>query len=110
MPEAARDETPWGYFYVPIETASTMTLVIGTPGRQIVVLDCWFVCSANVNVKFQTSTGLVDLTGYAYCIQNGGVVLPFSAGGWFATAPGDSLIINLAGGVPIGGSLTYTLV
>ena len=87
-----------------------MTLVVGVAGKSIVVLDCWFVCSNNVNVKFQTSTGPVDVTGPAYCIQNGGVVLPFSAGGWFSTNPGDSLIINLNIGIAIGGSLTYTLV
>ena len=110
MPEPVRDETPIGILYVPIETSASMTLVVGVPGRSILVLDCWFVCSANTNVKFQTSSGPVDLTGPAYCIQNGGVVLGFSAGGWFATNPSDSLLISLSPGVPIGGSLAYTLV
>ena len=110
MPEPSRTETPIGVLYAPIETSSNSTLVLGVQGRQIVVLDLWVVCSATVNVKFQTSTGPIDLTGPAYCIQNGGIVLPFSAGGWFETAVGDSLLINLSIGVPVGGSLAYTLV
>src|SRR5260221_300255 len=73
-------------------------------------LSAWLVSNAAVNAKFQSSSGPVDISGPAYCAQNGGIVLPFNAGGWFATAPGDSLILNLSSGVAVGGSLSYILV
>jgi hypothetical protein len=110
LPEFTRTETPLGVLYAPIETSSSGTLVLGVPGRSIVVVSLWLVASNNVNVKFQTSTGPVDLTGPAYCIQNGGIVLGQNAGGWFETLPGDSLLINLNIGVAVGGSLSYILV
>jgi hypothetical protein len=43
-------------------------------------------------------------------VTNGGIVLPFNAGGWFQTAVGDSLLINLSAGVAVGGSLSYSTV
>ena len=107
MPEIYRPEIPTGINYTPIETASSGTLVVGVSGRRIVVTSLWVVASANVNVKFQTFTGSADISGPAYCVANGGIVLGFNAGGWFQTLPGDSLLINLSAGVPVGGSLSY---
>jgi hypothetical protein len=105
-----RAEIPSGILYTPIEVSATTTLVVGVAARRIVVLSTWFVASANVNVKFQTSTGPLDITGPAYCIANGGVVLGYNRGGWCETAVGDSLIINLSPSAAIGGSLSYILV
>lgn len=110
MADIYRLEIPSGVLFEPIEQSATATLVFGVAGRKIVVLSAWMVASAQVNVKFQSSTGLVDLTGYADCAQFGGFVLNFNAGGWFETAVGDSLILNLASGVAVGGSLSYALV
>lgn len=110
MADIYRTEVPGGVLFAPIEQAASATLVFGVPGRKIVVLSAWMVASAQVNVKFQTSTGPVDLTGYADCAQFGGFVLNFNAGGWFETNLGDSLILNLASGVAVGGSISYILV
>ena len=103
-------EIPGGVNFTPIELSVSGTLVTGVAGKRIVVLDLWVVASAQCNIKFQTSTGNIDLTGPAYCVANGGIVLPFSAGGWFQTAVGDSLLINLSPSVAVGGSLAYSLV
>jgi len=105
-----RTEVPGGIQYTPIEVSASGTLVFGVPGRRIVVLSFYFVCSTNNNVKFQTSTGAVDISGPAYCVANGGCVNGFNAGGWFQTAVDDSLLINLSAASPIGGSLSYILV
>jgi hypothetical protein len=110
LPEIYRPEIPSGILYAPIETASSSTLVLGVAGKRIVVLSLWAVASNIVQMKFQTSTGAVDLTGPAYDAQFGGIVLGFNAGGWFQTAVGDSLLINLSSGIPVGGSLSYILV
>ena len=110
MADIYRPEIPSGIRYVPIEISATTTIIFGVTGKSIVVLSAWLVGNAAVNAKFQTSAGPVNITGPAYCAQNGGIVLPFNAGGWFATAPGDSLILNLSSGVAVGGSLSYVLV
>ncbi len=110
MADIYRTEVPGGILYTPIEVSGSGTLVFGVAGRKIVVLSFYFVCSAATNVKFQTSTGSIDISGPAYCIANGGCVNGFNAGGWFQTLVGDSLLINLSAGVPIGGSLSYILV
>jgi hypothetical protein len=105
-----KPEIPGGVLYAPIEISATGTLVFGVAGKSIVVLSAWMVASNQVNAKFQTSTGPVDLTGPADCAQYGGFVLNFNASGWFATAVGDSLILNLSSGIAVGGSLSYVLV
>lgn len=110
MADVYRLEVPGGISFVPIEIANSGTLVFGVAGKRIVVLSAWLVASVAVNAKFQSSTGPIDISGPAYCAANGGVVLPFNAGGWFSTAVGDSLLINLSGATPIGGSLSYILV
>ena len=110
MADIYRLEIPSGILYEPVELSASGTLVFGVPGRKIVVLSVWLVASTTNNVKFQTSTGPTDLSGPSYCAQNGGIVLPFNAGGWFETAIGDSLLINLSASNGIGGSISYALV
>ena len=110
MADIYRTEVPGGILYTPIEISASGTLVFGVAGRKIVVLSFYFVCSTANNVKFQTSTGPLDISGPAYCVANGGCVNGFNAGGWFQTLIGDSLLVNLSAASPIGGSLSYILV
>lgn len=111
MADIYRTEVPAGVLFIPIETAlASTTLIVGVANRRILVLSAWLVALTAVNAKFQTSTGPVDISGPAYCAQNGGIVLPFNAGGWFQTLRGDSLILNLSGTISVGGSLSYILV
>lgn len=109
MAEIYRPEIPTGVLYAPIEVTSSGTLVVGVAGKRIIVVSAWHVAQTAVNVKFQTSSGPVDLTGPAYDTGNGGVVLPYNPGGWFATLPGDSLLINLSASTGVGGSISYVL-
>lgn len=110
MPEFSRTEVPGGILYVPIQIAASATIVIGVANRKIVVLSAWMVGNGTAAGKFQTSTGPIDISGPAYLIANGGVVLPYNQGGWFQTLVGDSLLLNLNASIPVGGSLSYILV
>ena len=110
MADIYRTEVPGGILFAPIELSASGTLITGVTARKIVVLSLWLVASNATNVKFQTFTSSTDITGPSYCAANGGIVLPFNAGGWFATLSGDSLLINLSSGVAIGGSISYILV
>jgi hypothetical protein len=104
-----RPEIPTGILYAPIALAASGTAVVGVLGRAIVLLSASIIASNQVNVKWQTSTGPTDLSGYAYIAQYGGYILPFNAGGWCQTNPGDSLLLNLSSGIPIGGMISYLL-
>lgn len=110
MVEIYRAEVPTGILYTPINQSSSGTIVIGVPGKSIVVISAWLIASASTTAEFQTSTGSTPISGPAACAANGGFVLPFNAGGWFETFDGDSLLLNLSPGVSVGGSVSYIIV
>ena len=104
-----RLEIPLGVAYTPVSQSSSGTVVVGVANKRIVLVSASIIASANVTITWQTSTGLVNLSGPQSIIQFGGYVLPFNAGGWLETLFGDSLVLNLAPGVAIGGMLSYVL-
>jgi len=105
-----RLEIPLGIYYKPVDQSTSGTVVVGVPGKRIVVISASIIVSANVILQWFTSTGLVELTGPQSITQTGGYILPFNAGGWFQTAFGDSLVLMFTpGGVQIGGCVSYVL-
>lgn len=90
-------------------TIVTFASLANAAGMKIRVMAANVIASAPVNVKWQSSTGPLDLTGLAYLTANGGYILPYNPIGWFQTLAGDDLLVNLSGGTPIGGHITYIL-
>lgn len=78
-------------------------------GKKLRVMAANVIASNVVNVKWQTSSGPVDLTGLAYLTQNGGYILPYNPIGWFETLAGDDLLINLSQPIAVGGHITFIL-
>ncbi len=111
---SVNDLTALPLYYAKISAASTgnNNLVAAVPGSSIVVMAYNFVAAAAVNAKFQSdgAGSAVDLTGLKDASANGGMCAPFSAGGWFATAQGKTLDVNLSGSQLIGGEVVYVLV
>lgn len=101
--------------YAPVvaSVAGATTIVVNAntpnPGLKLRVMAANVIASNIVNVKWQTSTGPADLTGFAYLTQNGGYILPYNPLGWFETLRGDDLLITLSQSVAIGGHITYIL-
>jgi hypothetical protein len=83
------------------------TIVAATTGKKIRVLALILSFSAAVNAKFQSGAGGTDKTGLFYGTTNTQIVLPYNKLGWFETAAGALLNLNLSGAVPVGGCLTY---
>ena len=104
-----RLEIPLGIYYKPVDMASSGTVVVGVVGKRIVVISASIIVSANVTLTWQTSTGLVELTGPQSITTTGGYILPANFGGWFQTAFGDSLVLNISPSQPIGGCISYVL-
>jgi hypothetical protein len=93
-----------------VASASGATEIVAAVGsgdtaRKIRVVALSLMANGTVNAKFQSAA--TDLSGLDYLVGNGGKVLPYNECGWFETAPGEPLNINLSGSVAVGGHLTY---
>jgi hypothetical protein len=64
------------------------------------------VANAAVNAKWQSATA-GDKSGLLYLAANGGVVAPESPRGYFETAAGEALQLNLSAAVAVGGHISY---
>lgn len=84
-------------------------LVAAVTSKKIRVLEYNFIANGTVNAKFQSDGAgtPVDLTGLKYCVANVGLSAPFSPVGWFESASGKSLDLNLSAAVAVGGELVY---
>lgn len=83
------------------------TIVAAVTSKKIRVLAASFISNGTVNAKFKSGTAGADLTGLYYLIVNTGAVLPFNPAGWFESASGVLLNLNLSAAIAVGGSLTY---
>jgi hypothetical protein len=106
-------ESGWQYLSLNLG-ASAAPLIAGTSGKKIRVVQALLVVNGGTATwKFQSSTGPVDLTGnlfFSAADAIGGLVLPHSPTGWFETAAGDDLNLNLISGVSgLCGCLVYEL-
>lgn len=97
-------------FAVIAAASSGNNAIVGAvAGKKIRVLAYNFIASGSVNAKFQSDGGgtPVDKTGLKYCVANSGLVAPYCQVGWFETAVGKSLDLNLSGATAVGGELVY---
>lgn len=88
-------------------TSGDNTLVSAVTGKKIRVLSLWLVATGAVTVRFESGAGGTALSGQASLAANGGIVLGFNEGGWFETAAGSLLNLELSGAVSVDGSLSY---
>lgn len=83
------------------------TIVAAVVGRKIRVLAYTLMANGAVNAKFRSST-VTDLTGLKYfAAAGGGISVSFNPLGWFETAIGELLNLDLSGAVAVGGELVY---
>lgn len=82
-------------------------LVSAVAGLRIRVLDMFLVSDTAVSLRFDSNPGGTAITGSLPIDLKGGFVLPFNPVGWFETARGQSLSLNLSLQANVGGALTY---
>jgi hypothetical protein len=95
------------YAVIDAATSGDNTIVTAVTGKKIRVLSCFLVAASAVTTRFESGAGGTALTGQMNCAANGGYVLPFNEGGWFETAAGSLLNLELGGAVSVDGSLSY---
>lgn len=95
--------------YAVISTSSSgdTTLVAAVTSKKIRVVSYAFVCSGTVSVKFQSGTGGTALTGVMDFTAQTGLCAAFNPFGWFESASGVLLAINLSAAIAVRGHLSY---
>lgn len=99
--------------FVAIAAASSgeNTLKSLVSSKKIRVVAMAIVATGAVNIYFVSNTGGTVIFGGSTnkiaLAANGGFVLPYNPLGWFETASGENLIVNLSGAVAISGGLVY---
>ena len=98
--------------FAKISTASSgnSSLVALVSAKKIRVTSMFLVANAAVTVYFRSGGGTAicgDGTNGLSLAANSGFVLPFNPVGYFESASGEALEINLSGAIIVAGSLTY---
>lgn len=83
------------------------TLVAAVTGKKIRVLSYALVAAGAVTVRFESGADGTALSGVMSLAANGGLACAFNEGGWFETAAGVLLNMELGGAVQVSGHLTY---
>lgn len=95
---------------IAVGSSGNNAVVTAVTSKKIRVLGYNLMGAGAVNAKFQSDGGgtPVDLTGLKYiAAAGGGICAPFNPVGWFESASGKSLDLNLSGAVAVGGELVY---
>ena len=83
------------------------TIVAAVPLKKIRVVGYNLFANGTVNAKWQSGAAGTDLTGLKYFVANTGISVSYSPVGWFETAAGVLLNLNLSAGVAVGGEVVY---
>ena len=83
-------------------------VVAAVAGKEIVVHQLLMISSGTVNIRFESGAGGTELVGLMELTAQVGFVLPFSPVGWFRTAAGVLLNLELSAAVSVGGTLAYS--
>jgi hypothetical protein len=95
--------------YAVIDAASSgdNELIAAKSGVKFRVLNAFLVAAGAVNTRFESGAGGTALTGQMNLTTNSGFALPYAENGWFETAVGESLNLELSDAVSVDGSLAY---
>jgi len=96
---------------ISASTSGDNTLVSAVSGKKIRVLALSAVVSAATNIYFTSGAGGTVIFGGSTnkinIAANSGLVLGFNPVGWFETASGQALVVNLSAGNSFSGGLVY---
>lgn len=103
----AQSSAPIKYAAIDAASSGDNTALAAVLNRKLRVLAVALVAAGAVNVRFESGAGGTALTGQMNLAANGGFVLPFNPAGWFETAAGSLLNLELSGAVSVDGCLVY---
>ena len=95
------------YAKIDAATLGDNTLVAAVTGNKIRVLAFLMVGAGTVTARFESGAGGTALTGQMTLAVNTVVPAPFNPEGWFETAAGALLNLELSAAVSVDGCLAY---
>jgi hypothetical protein len=94
--------------FVNASSLGSNVFVAAVPGKVIRVVQCALVTTLANSVKFLSAA--TDISATFPLAANGGLVLPFDEHGWFHTAEGEALNVNLSVATATGVQISYIAV
>ncbi len=98
---------------IAVASSGDNTIVSAVASNKIRVVSCFMMAAADVDAYWVDGANAAicgDGTNGLDLTANSGYVLNFNPVGWFETASGQSLDLNLGGAVRVAGCLTYILI
>lgn len=92
---------------VSASSSGDNTIVAAVTGKKIVVISMVMSFSGAVNAKFQSGASGTDKFGLIYGATGSLVVVPYNKDGWFETASGALLNLNLSSAVAVTVCINY---
>lgn len=93
--------------FLNASSIGSTAIVAAQPGMRIRVVDAAIVSTLANTVKFQSAG--TDISATFPLGANGGIVLPFNEHGWFQTAEGEALNINMTVATATGITINYII-
>ena len=87
---------------------NTLLVAAPTANQKIRVISMVLITSGIVSVKLQSN--VTDITSLKALAANGGYSLAGNELGWYETAKGDPLNVNLSGAIAVGVDISYVIV
>lgn len=109
--EAQRAFNPINVKFAAISAASSgdNSIVAAVASQKVTVLAYAFVASSAVTITWKSDVGgsATALSGAMAIAANSGVSVPYSPTGYFQTASGKALNLNLSGAIQVSGYVVY---
>lgn len=95
------------YAAVAVASSGDNTIVAAVSGKKIRVISYMLNAAAAVDAKWKSGAS-TDKTGLLYMAAAGyGAIGDYNPSGWFETAVGQALVLNLSAAVAVGGHISY---
>src|SRR5687768_14086229 len=88
-------------------TSGDNTIVSAVAGKKIRLLSLFYMAAGTVKVRLENGAAGTALTGQMEHTAQTDMVLPPNEDGWFETAAGQLLNMELSGAISVDGALTY---
>lgn len=82
-------------------------VVAAVAGKKILVLGFFLVAAGAVTARFESGAGGTALTGQMVLAANSQLSVPYNPAGWFETAAGAALNLELSAATSVDGALVY---
>jgi len=92
---------------IEASSSGNTQVIAAQSGKRIRVIAYNLMAAGSVNVKFNSAS--TKISGLKYLIANTGMVCGDLEKGWFETASGEALNINLSASVAVEGEIVYVV-